>query len=174
MRFHYLGLAAALFSAVSFADVSAFKLTLGKTTVDEAKATYSLNPVGYNLYSNGPMFEVSPQEVGFDGLKKFIAIFSPSGELDVIVATLPKHQFDSIHQMLAQRYSVTSAQLPFVGNKLVKYAQDDIGISLESPHMSFDMTLAYATNTFQQQYDEGLARKQQAEQAAKAEALGAL
>jgi len=120
MRFTIVGLAVALFSSISFADVSAFKLTLGQTTVDEAKATYSLNPIGYNLYTNGPMFEVRPQEDGFDGLKKFVAIFSPSGKLDVIFATLSKHQFDSIHQTLAQRYSVTSAQLPFVGNNLAR------------------------------------------------------
>ncbi|EJA4333365.1 hypothetical protein MU943_004568, partial [Escherichia coli] len=44
--------------------------------------------------------------------------------------------------------------IPFVGNKFVRYKNGDDTIELDAPHMSFDMTLYYAEKNFMDQYKE--------------------
>jgi hypothetical protein len=39
-----------------------------------------------------------------------------------------------------------------VGDKYAKYTQGNSSVELDAPHMSFDMTITYATNQLLQSY----------------------
>lgn len=133
----------ALSAAVAIADPAPFGLELGKTTVAEAKAKFDLNGKGTNRYSDGPMFDVPVSEVNFEGLQDLTLIFDTRDTLVGVLATLPKHQFGTMHGMLSDKYRVVSSNIPFVGDSSAKYVDGGTEITLDAPHMSFDMSMNY-------------------------------
>jgi len=166
-----VGLAAMVFASTSFADVSAFKLTLGKTTVEEAQQTYWLTPTGQNSASKGPMFSVAPDAIDFPNIQGFNLVFSQNNTLSAIHITLPRTEFADVRPMLSQRYTVVAEQLPFVGNRRVTYEKDGVQIELNSPHLSFETTLLYATDEFHEQVEVMMKEYETALQQQRARAL---
>ena len=166
-----VGVAAIVFASTSFADVTAFKLTLGKTTVEEAKQTYWLTPNGQNSASKGPMFSVAPDAIDFPNIQGFNLVFSENNTLSAIHVTLPRSEFGDLRPMLSQRYSVVAEHLPFVGNRRVTYEKDGVQIELNSPHLSFDTTLVYATDEFHEQVEVSMKEYEVALQQQRASAL---
>lgn len=142
------------------ADPAPFGLELGKATVTEAKAHFDLDEKGTNRYSGGPMFSVPVSEVDFDGLQDLTLIFNSQNTLVGVLATLPKQQFSSMHGMLSGKYRVVSTNIPFVGNSSAKYVDGGTEITLDAPHMSFEMSMNYLRKELQQTFE-----KQSAEEA---------
>lgn len=130
-------------SSVAIADPSPFGLELGKTTVSEAKGKYRITEAGTNKYSNGPMFNVPTGQIEFEGLKGLTLIFDEGGTLVGVLATLPKAKFNSIHQTLSGKYRVISQNIPFVGDSSARYVDGATQITLDAPHMSFEMSMNY-------------------------------
>lgn len=130
-------------SAAAYADPAPFGLELGKTTVAEAKAKYRVTETGTNKYSNGPMFDVTTDQIEFDGLQGLTLIFDTKDTLVGVLATLPKSKFKPLHQTLSGKYRVVSQNIPFVGNSSAKYVDGSTEITLDAPHMSFEMSMNY-------------------------------
>ncbi len=133
----------ALLPSLLLANPAPFGLEIGKATVKEAKQRYTLKKTGINAYSHGEMYEVSPRQLGLDGLKDATLIFDRKGVLVAVLMTLDKGRFDRMHEMLRTKYKVVNKQIPFVGNKSVDYQEGNTSIQLRAPHLSFDMTLNY-------------------------------
>lgn len=137
-------LASLLFAPVlAFADPAPFGLELGKSTIDDVKNKYSVENAGINKYSNGEMYELDVSEVKFDGLEKATIIFSQDGKLLAVLTTLSKDKFDYLFDSLGKKYQLVSKKIPFVGDKSAKFIDGNTEISLDAPHMSFEMDMNY-------------------------------
>ncbi|WFE68502.1 hypothetical protein P8S54_09865 [Thiomicrospira sp. R3] len=149
------------FAGFVFANPSPFGLTLEKTTVAEMQAKYSAQPTGTNRYSNGPMFELTPGQLGVDGMKSALVIFDQNNTLVGVLTTFPKHRFDSLHGLLRGLYNVESSQIPFVGDKRVVLREGSTRITLDAPHLSFDLEMNYIADRLQQRFEAEQRREQE-------------
>ena len=149
----------ALFSSSVFADPTVFGMELGKMTEKELKSKYTVNHTGTNKYSNGNMYSVPVSSINFDGLKEVTTIFSKDGKLIAVLTTLPKSKFDYLNKALTGKYKLVSKQNPFVGNKKATYRNGATEISLDAPHMSFDMSMNYVNDELMRAFN----RQSQAE-----------
>ena len=154
-----IGIAATLASADAAAQVKAFGFTLGETTTQEALKLGARN--GTNAYSDGPMVTIPAQRFDVTGLESMLLIFDTNDRLAAISLGMSKHQFDSVHGHLSGSYAVREQQIPFVGNRLVRYGAPGATILLDAPHMSFSMTVLYARDDFHAEFKRRQQRDQQ-------------
>lgn len=136
------------------ADPTVFGLTLGKTTETEFLQQYQATPMGINRYSNGPIYEIKPGSIDFEGLQRVVTVFDAQGRLAVVDAQFPKSKFDYLYQALTSKYKVASKQVPLVGNRMVTYQDGQSKIILNSPHMSFELNMTYSTKAFQKAFSD--------------------
>jgi hypothetical protein len=127
------------------ADPTVFKMQLGQTTEAELKKMYKVSHEGTNKYSFGNMYSVPTSSIDFEGLQEVTAIFNEQGVLVAVLTKLPKRKFDYLNSALSGKYKLVNKNIPFVGNKSVKYADGNTEITLDAPHMSFDMSMNYIT-----------------------------
>ena len=73
--------------------------------------------------------------------------------------------------MAKQNYQMVNSQIPYVGNKQVIYKDGNTEISLNSPHMSFEMSMHFLDKPLIEAYDSGRERKNQEKQAKENSAL---
>ena len=128
------------------ADPSPFGLEIGKATIEDVKAKYKLTHTGTNKYSKGDMYTIDTSQINFDGLKDVTLIFSQDDVLLAVLTTLPKTKFESLMNGLGGKYKLVSKQIPFVGNKSAKFLDGNTEITLDSPHLSFQMSMNYINN----------------------------
>lgn len=160
-------LGVSLFSSLAFADPTIFNMELGKTTETQLKSIYNVQYTGANKYSNGNMYSVPTSAINFDGLKEVTTIFDTNGVLVAVLTTLPKSKFDYLNQTLGGKYKRVSQNIPFVGDKSAKYRDGGTEITLEAPHMSFEMSMNYIRDdllrAFNKQSEAEKRQKQQSE-----------
>lgn len=144
----------AFMATAAQADPTVFGLTLGKTTQQQFLAQYPAKEVGESLYSGGPIYNVDPANIDFDGLQKVSVIFDDKGTLVYVSAQFPKGKFDYLNQALSKKYKQVSKQIPLVGNKHATYKDGNSKIFLEAPHMSFETDMTYLTNAFDKAYTD--------------------
>lgn len=156
-------------SSSVFADPTIFGMELGKMTEKDLKAKYNVSHAGINKYSSGNMYSVPTSSLDFQGLKEVTTIFSTEGKLVAVLTTFPKSKFDYLNQALSGKYRLVNQQIPFVGNKRVTYRDGATEITLDAPHMSFEMSMNYISYElmlqFKQQSDEEVYQKKQSEAA---------
>lgn len=160
-------LALALQCSSVLADPTIFGMELGKLTETELKTKFNGVHTGVNKFSNGNMYSVPVSNIKFDGLKEVTTIFSDDGKLVAVLTTFPKSKFDYLNNALSSKYTLVSQNIPFVGNKEAKYRDGATEITLDAPHMSFDMTMNYINDdlmrAFKRQSQEESRKKQQSE-----------
>ncbi|MDY0136083.1 MAG: hypothetical protein RBS36_02830 [Thiomicrospira sp.] len=150
------------FPFMVLANPSPFGLTLNQATVAELKQKYSAKMLGYNKYSGGEVYQLTPDELGIDGLQKATAIFDEKGVLQGILTELPKHRFDQMYQLLSAKYKVVSSQIPFVGSKTVTMRDGETEITLNAPHLSFEMEMSYLTQSLLNSFKATTSQEEQA------------
>jgi len=154
------------FSALSaHAGVGPFGLSVGTTSLDEARAQLSaqtrLEALGENRWTNGPMFKSSGAGLGLNGLQEALFIFDTDATLAGVILYLNKNRYQDFKGMLSEQYQLISDQAPFVGNQLATFRQDDVTIEAEAPHMSFQMEIRYLHRSLIEAYNQGSQREQQ-------------
>lgn len=154
MLFMSTALISIVTSKAVLADPAPLGLEIGKATIEEAKKAYRTEYSGINQYSLGSMLKVSGDQTGISGASEATLIFNLQEKLVAVLLDLPKHRFDSLYDALSRKYRVTSREIPFVGNKKVVMRDGHTEISLNAPHMSFDMRLNYIEDGFYQSYRE--------------------
>lgn len=143
-----LALFTAFISLQANADPVAFGLALNKTTESEFLDMYSSRNSGVNKYSQGNMYDVSRSEVEFADLQSLQVIFDDKEILQAVIAVFPKHKFEYLNKNISKKYKLISKNIPFVGDTDARYRSGKTDIILDAPHMSFKMTLTYATRSF--------------------------
>jgi len=157
-----------MFSSAAFADPTVFGMELGKTTEQELKSMYNVKNAGANKFSTGNMYNVPVGDINFEGLQEVTAIFSADGKLLAVLTTLPKSKFDYLNQTLGRKYKRVSQKIPFVGNKSATYRDGGTEITLDAPHMSFEMSMNYIRDDLMKKFNqqsEAEKRKKQANEA---------
>lgn len=157
-----LALLATLISLSSVAGPSVFNLNLGSTDITEFKKKYKHRYLGFNKYSQGEMYEISPNKIDFNGLKEVTVIFDTKKVLVAVLSTFNKDKFDYLESGLSNKYQVKSRKIPFVGDKLVEYQHEGSFILLDAPHMSFELSLNYLTTDFMDSFEVSKSQKDKA------------
>lgn len=158
-------------ASLAAADPAPFGLELGQSTLDEAKAKYRLQHVGTSRYTDGPIFELDPGQVDFQGLQQVKLIYWPDGKLGGVILTLGKYRFDEVVGMLTEKYRLVSRERPFVGDASAELRDGKTRILVEAPHLSFEMTVLYVTDALFTQFE---ARQRREEARKKAHEAGQL
>lgn len=138
---------------MSLADPAPFGLELGKASISDAKKMYSLNEAGTNKFTGGAMFNVSTDQINFDGLQELTLIFDQQEKLAGVLTTLPKEKFDSLYGSLNKKYKLIKKERPFVGNQYAEYSNGGSKIFLAAPHLSFEMSMNYLRKELISQYE---------------------
>lgn len=168
---HVLAMALALFSCSALSDPTIFKMTLGKTTEEQMKAIYRAEHTGTNKYSDGNMYSVSPSEIGFDGLQDVTVIFNSKGVLNAVIATFPKSKFNYLNQLLGEKYKLVRKNIPFVGDSSATYRDGETEITLNAPHLSFELSMSYIQDDFMKSFNDKSEAEQQQKQKSEASQL---
>lgn len=151
----------------AFANPTVFGLTIGETTAAQLKSKYNVSHQGINKYSQGDMYLIPQSQIQFEGIGDVTAIFSRSDKLVAVLTELPKSKFDYLNETLAKKYRLVNQQLPFVGNKSATYKDGETEITLEAPHLSFQLSMNYIHSdllkVFNTQKEQEKKEKQQQE-----------
>lgn len=94
-----------------------------------------------------------------DGLQQAQFLFSELGRLGGVVLTLPKQRWQSVNAALAERYRLESSLEPFVGDRSAHYRGAGGRVIAEAPHLSFEMSVTYATDWLLRAADDHKAAK---------------
>jgi hypothetical protein len=141
-----------LLSVGATANPSVFGLELGSTTVKQLTSQYDASAIGMNKYTQGPMFEIRASQIDFEGLKEVTAIFSGDNQLVGVLASFPKSKFDYLYNALGPKYQKVNEKIPFVGDKSATFRDGQTEITIEAPHMGFDMSLNYIHDVLNQAF----------------------
>jgi hypothetical protein len=150
-----------LFECVLLADPSPFGLEIRKVTIEEAKAKYSIEYTGVNEWNNGEMYTIDSKDLEFEGLESVTLIFGEDQKLQAVLTTLSKDRFDALFASLKKKYKLISSSIPFVGDASAKFTNGNTEISLNAPHMSFEMEMNYMDKCFIQKYKNKSSKKKQ-------------
>lgn len=149
---------------VASADPAPFGLEIGKATIKDVKAKYGAQKTGMNKYSNGEMYDLDVSGIDFDGLQKATVVFGQDGKLLAVLTTLPKSKFDYLLSGLSNKYKLISKQIPFVGNKLARLVNGNTEITLDAPHLSFEMEMNYINKDLWRSYKDQSNQERQQKQ----------
>lgn len=149
-----------LLCSIGYAETTAFGITLGKTTIDDFKRAYpNAMYEGISQWIKGEVYLVSAEDIDFDGVIREKVIFNPEGKASAILLDMNKNRFDDVHAILAKKYKVVHKEIPYAGNKYVRYANGDDRIELGSPYLSFSMQLIYSDELMQDSFEKGMAEE---------------
>lgn len=132
-----------MFSSILYANPAPFGLEIHKTTLKEAQEKYTLIDNGINYYSRGPMYTIKNSELPLDASKVTLIFSKDENILLSVSATFNKSKFESLYENLSKKY-----KLLFVDNQYATFTDDQTIIHLYVPHMSFDSTVEYIFNEF--------------------------
>ena len=149
-----IALTLSLLSSSVFADPTVFGMELGKTTEEQFKAMYKATHTGTNKYSNGNMYSVPASAINFEGLQDVTTIFGADGKLLAVLTTLPKSKFEYLHGTLGKKYTLLNQNIPFVGDKSASYKNGLTKITLDAPHMSFEMSMNYIRDDLMKKFNQ--------------------
>lgn len=153
-------------SLPSLADPTVFKMELGKTTEQEVKEMYNLEPDGVNKYSNGNQYYIDPTQLDLEDLKSTFIIFDEKGVLVYVSSDFNSissmensksryKKFDYLYKILANKYKLVKKERPFVGDQYAKFRDGGSEIELSEPHMGgFKISLSYARKDFLDAFDK--------------------
>jgi hypothetical protein len=139
-------------------NAAPFGQELGLSTYAQVKQQVGgktpLSDVGTNKFSGGKMLQGDGDGLGIEGLSGVTFIFDKSDKLAAVTLTLPKDSFKPTLGALSAKYKLIEKQVPFVGNASARLQQGDSVIELDAPHMSFEMTVLYATKSLKQAFSQ--------------------
>lgn len=124
--------------------------TIGQSTYAEVKHSLqqrdaSPRDKGTSSHAGGPMLEASGRSLGVEGLHGAFIIFDAESRLAGGLLTLNKSRYDAVVQTLKKKYTLVREIRPFVGNRLAEFRADGAYITVDAPHLSFEMTVLYRT-----------------------------
>lgn len=136
----------------SFAEPDPFGIEINRSTYEDVRQKYSGRDAGINKYSQGRMYDINCSQIDIDGLKSIRVIFHKNDKLLAVITKFDKDKYQSLMDSLSKKYKLISKQDAFVGNKYAKFKTDNTIIDLDSPHMSFELSLSYVHNDFEKLY----------------------
>ena len=71
-----------------------------------------------------------------------------------MLTTLPKSKFEYLHGTLGKKYTLLNQNIPFVGDKSASYKNGLTKITLDAPHMSFEMSMNYIRDDLMKKFNQ--------------------
>lgn len=71
-----------------------------------------------------------------------------------VLTTLPKSKFNYLNNTLSKKYKRINQKIPFVGDRFVSYKSGDTKITLEAPHLSFQLSMNYIRNDLMRKFNK--------------------
>ncbi len=134
------------------AATSPLGFTLGKTTQREVEHSLprgAIKDSSLSVMTGGPWFEIDPTTFDFDGLEKVVLVFDTDQRLVSVLLTIAKGRFRDVLSDLRSKYSGESQDINnFMQNGKAMFRSGDDWIFFNAPHLSFSLTLTYATDKF--------------------------
>ncbi|MFP3012050.1 MAG: hypothetical protein ACEY3D_03545 [Rickettsia sp.] len=112
---------------------------------------------------NGTNYYIDPKSIDFKNVSDALIICNDNNIVQAVILVMSKNNFNELFGMLSEKYTLKEKNIPFVGNKKAIFVDDDCTITLDSPHLNFDMKLMYITNEFYNKYLDKLQQKEQLE-----------
>lgn len=146
-------------------DVTAFGITIGKTTEEDIRDNFQvieeLNVIesdkhkalilGTNSFSSTEL-----------PVKQAFVILNEQGIVEQLKIIFDGQYFSKLHPVLNQKYKLKQKQDPFVGDHVAYYSKGNTIIVLEEPHMGgFETTIVYLTEEFNASVEAYRERQQQ-------------
>jgi hypothetical protein len=104
---------------------------------------------GASVHAGGSMLEASGHGLGVEGLQSALMIFDTRNRLAGGLLTLHKSRYDAVVQALKEKYTFVREVRPFVGNRVAEFRASGALITVDAPHLSFEMTVLYRTPAVQ-------------------------
>ncbi len=132
---------------------------LGVSTPESVKASLSggatVENTGTNRYSGGPMLRADGASFDIEGLNSVLYVFDEQNRLAGVVMAMSKYRFESVLDHLQKKYETTTVQRAIVGTQFARLKTDDGSIELNSPHMSYEMSVLYARTELTKKVEAG-------------------
>ena len=151
-------------SGISFSQVVVMGHTIGQSTTRDLLGSPEgrhMREAGINEFSGGRIYHIQGNHYDIAGLKSVVYTFDQQDKLVAVLLTMDKNRFNSIRQILNENYRVVDEKVPFVGDKYVSYISGNVQIWLNAPHLSFEMTITYITDSLAQKIQQEVERSQQ-------------
>lgn len=150
-----------IYSPNVFPAPEPFGIRLKKDTLQDVKKKYKIIKSEKNINNGFYNNYLDTKVLAIDTLSKFVAISNNEKVIEGVVLSLGKNNFDNIYETLSNKYETISSTIPFVGDKYVKFQDDECYIIIDAPHMSFTMTVNYITKNF---FEQNVIRREKDEQ----------
>lgn len=145
--------------------------TLGQTTLAEVERSVPPDRIEQRAISavtEGAWLGIDPAAFDFDGLEKVVLVFDGEQHLAGVVLTIAKRRFVDVLSDLRAKYSADSENIDnFMRNGEARFRSGDGWIYFNAPHLSFSLSLIYATDEMQRENrrrnEENEAKKRQQE-----------
>lgn len=139
--------------------------TVGKSTYAEVKASLqergaSPRDKGTSVHSGGPMLEALGRPLGVEGLQSAFMIFDARNRLAGGLLTLHKSRYDAVVQALKAKYTLVHEVQHFVGNRFAEFRADSALVTVDAPHLSFELTVLYRTPAVKASMDREAAARE--------------
>ncbi len=173
-------LALAIAPATHAAVANPFGVRVGTATLADVHRVVGLrtplHPAGISVVTRGSILVGDGRGLGVPDLEHVSFIFDPHGTLQAVEARLPNGGmgyplFKRYRSLLAKRYRTVADREAFVGEQYARFVADNAVIILESPPLSFDMDLIYATPQAEAELQHYEAAQQARRRAAEAKGL---
>ncbi|MEW6022513.1 MAG: hypothetical protein AB1807_10270 [Pseudomonadota bacterium] len=159
---------AMLLAAPAFAHAAAatnaapLGLEIGKATAaDVARLVPKPERAGTNRYSGGAQWQTDGNEAGLEGLKRVDYLFDRSNVLVAVEMTFSKNP-KGMMKLFSGKYKLVSNKVDdFMNYGSARYEKGDTYIDINAPHMSFDMTVTYATKALMKSFKQTVSDTEQ-------------
>ncbi len=158
LRAAVLGLLLLAAKPATAASAQVLGYTVGDSTYSEVRASLqargaSPRDKGTSGHSGGPMLEASGRPLGIEGLRGAFLIFDAENRLAGGLLTLHKSRYEAVVEALKEKYTLVHEVRPFVGNRYAEFRAEGALISVDAPHLSFEMTVMYRTSAVKASMD---------------------
>ena len=133
------------------AATSPLGFTLGQTTQGDVEHSLPRDRIKKvsPTQTGGSHFEIDPAAFDLDGLEKVTLVFDTDQRLVSVLLTIAKGRFRDVLSDLRSKYSGESQDINnFMQNGKAMFRSGDDWIFFNAPHLSFSLTLTYATDKF--------------------------
>lgn len=134
-------------SNYTYAGTQMLGFEIGVSTLEQVTSTLQkktkVKDLGLNKYSLGAVLRTDGSSYDIEGLDSVFYVFDAQKKLVMVTMIISNSRFDDIYQALSNKYKVSTKQLPFVGDKLVRFDSPDSMIEMSAPHMSSETTITY-------------------------------
>ena len=170
-RWNFFGLSLLLFIIMmpvdSYAEdkVGPFGFGVGTSTILEVQQnlnSFACDFDNQSVINNGFLFKCDARVFDMEGLTDFVYFIFENkvdqelrgAKLELANLTFNKEMYDSIVASLSSKYKLVSKHKAFVGDSYARFKKDNVNILVESPHMSFTMSVTYSTENFDKVHQE--------------------